>query len=104
MKLAKFIIFPAIILAGCNSSLLVDPTTTISYSIDVRSHVTVTIGNSYNTTIATLTDEDMDPGIHTAGFNGSNLAEGIYFYTIEIKGIQSNYYSKTTKYILLVKQ
>jgi len=33
--------------------------------------------------VATLVNEMKQPGFHTADFNASNLASGIYFYRID---------------------
>lgn len=88
---------------GCNSSILDDPTTTIAYSVGERSHVKLTVENSYKTLIATLVDEEQFAGPYEVSFDASNLAEGVYFYTIEEKGIDSDFYYKVTKAIILVK-
>jgi len=89
---------------GCRSTILEDPTTTISYSLDQRAHVLLTVENSYNTVVTTLVNEDQTPGTHSATFNAESLPEGIYFYTLECKGIGNNYYLKLTKNIILLKR
>ena len=48
-------------------------------------------------------DKEQNAGIYEINFDASNLPEGAYFYTIELKGVNSTYYSKTTKNLLLVK-
>lgn len=88
---------------GCHSSILDDPSTVIAYQIPEKSHVTLTIENNYNTVIATPVDKDMSAGNYSVSFNASNLLTGVYFYTIESKGINSNYYYKSTKKMLLIK-
>ena len=40
--------------------------------------------------IATLVDEMMDAGTHSARFDGSSLASGIYFYRFESPGFKYN--------------
>ena len=99
----KKLILLAFVLAGCRSSILDDPTTTIQYSVAEPSHVKMTIENSYNTVIATPVDEDQQAGIHGVAVSLSGLTEGIYFYTVERKGLRSNYYLKTTSQLLLLK-
>lgn len=91
------------LLLGCKSSNLVDPSTTIRYSVPEKSFVKLTIENNYNTTIATLVDEEKYPGAYEVSFDLSNLAEGVYFYTIELEGIGNDYYSKITRSMLLLK-
>ena len=93
----------ALFLFGCKSSMLVDPSTSIKYSLPERSHVIITIENSYNTVVKTLIDNEQLPGYYTVSFDSANLAEGVYFYTIECKGIGSDYYYKMTRTMLLVK-
>ena len=93
----------ALFLFGCKSSMLVDPTTSIRYSLPERSHVKLTIENSYNTIIKTLVNTEQLPGFYSVSFDATNLAEGVYFYTIEAKGIGNDFYYKTTRTMLLVK-
>ena len=90
-------------LFGCESSILDDPSTIISYSIPEPSHVKLTVENSYNTTIATLFDQDREAGAYQISYSTSNLLEGIYFYTLEVKGLNGSHYSKETKFMILVK-
>ncbi len=90
-------------MACCRSSILDDPTLSIPYLITEASHVHVTVENSYNTVIATLVDADQQPGQYRVSFDAGGLQEGIYFYTIECKGLQSTYYFKTTNRILDLK-
>ena len=103
MKTLKFLfIFCLINFIGCNSSILDDPSTTIRYSIPESGHVKLTVENSYNTLIATLVDENQSAGAHEINFDASNLAEGIYFYTIVFNGESGSYY-KAQRHLLLLK-
>jgi hypothetical protein len=88
---------------GCESSIVDDPSTTIRFSVSERSHVKLTIENSYNTLIATLVDEELFAGNYEVVFDANNLAEGVYFYTLELNGIDGDFYSKVTKAMVLVK-
>jgi len=104
MKLISLLLFLLLILSyGCNSSILDDPSTAIRYQVPVNSHVTLTVENSYKTLIATIVDEVQSAGVHQVNFNSTDLAEGIYFYTIEMNGTESNFYYKFTKYLMLIK-
>jgi len=89
--------------AGCRSSILEDPTTLIPFSVAQASHVTLTVANSYNTVIATLVDADLQRGQYRASFDASAVQEGVYFYTVECRGLQSDYYLKATQKILVLK-
>ncbi|MFO7447302.1 MAG: hypothetical protein R6W90_13110 [Ignavibacteriaceae bacterium] len=103
MKKIILFLFAIVTYYGCESSIVDDPATIIKYSIPERSYVKVVVENSYNTVIATLVDGVTQAGVFSANFDVSNLAEGIYFYTIEVKGMETDYYYKTTKYMILVK-
>lgn len=89
--------------AGCRSSILEDPTMTIPFSVAQASHVTLTVENSYNTIIATLVDADKQPGQYQVVYDASGLQQGIYFYTVECRGLHSDYYLKSTQKILVLK-
>lgn len=102
MKIFK-LIFISLVLISCNSSILDDPSTSINYTVPVKSKVKLTVENSYNTIVATLVDEEQEPGYHNVRFDATNLAEGVYFYTLEMKGINDKSYFKTTRSMLLVK-
>jgi hypothetical protein len=91
-----------IVIFGCNSSILDDPSTKIKYSIPEPSHVRLTVENSYDTVVAILVDQDLPSGVFEANFDASNLAEGIYFYTLDIR-TQSGNHSEITKRMLLIK-
>jgi len=102
----KYLLIPILLSVfsiHCNSSILDDPSTIINFSIPEPSHVKLTIENSYNTTIATLSDHDREAGAYNISYSTSGLLEGIYFYTLEVKGLNSSYYSKETKFMILVK-
>ncbi|MFA6540770.1 MAG: hypothetical protein WCT99_04145 [Bacteroidota bacterium] len=98
-----FILASMMVISGCRSSILDDPTTSISYSIPGRSHVTVKVENSYSTVVATLVDADQVAGFYMVNLDASHLPEGIYFYTLEARGIDYPTYFSSTKRMLLIK-
>lgn len=102
MKKYLFVIAITVLIFGCNSSIVDDPTTTIMYSVPELSHVKLYVENSYYTIVANLVDEVKQAGVYEVAFDINNLAEGIYFYTIELKG-ESGSYSKTTHNMFLIK-
>jgi hypothetical protein len=89
-------------IVGCNSSILDDPSISIKYKVEEPSFVKLVLINSYDTEIATLVDEQQPAGNHEVSFGINDLAEGIYFYTLELRG-ESGSYSKSTKHLLLIK-
>lgn len=103
--LKKILIFISIGLyfCGCRSSILDDPSYAIMFQVPEQAHVKLTVENSYNTLISELINKELSAGNHSVHFSAENLAEGVYFYIIEIKGTNSGFYQKTTKFLLLVK-
>ena len=101
-KIKLLFIFFLFVFFSCNSSIVDDPTTTINYSIPEEGHVKLTVENSYNTVIATLIDDNQSAGSHSVIFDASNLAEGIYFYTIVFNGESGSYY-KVQRHLILLK-
>jgi hypothetical protein len=92
----------SLIVFGCNSSIIDDPSTIISFSIPEPAHVKLSVENSYDTIVAILIDQDMQSGSFNVQFNASDLAEGIYYYTIKMTG-QSGNVIQMTKRMLLIK-
>ncbi len=70
-----------------NSPNPFNPVTTITYSLARESHTTITVYSVTGEKVATLADGLMSAGKHSAVFNGSNLASGIYFYRLEAGGM-----------------
>ncbi|MCU7496679.1 MAG: hypothetical protein HF314_15075 [Ignavibacteria bacterium] len=103
MKLAIPLLLLVFAFAGCKSSILDDPSTTISYKVTEREHVRITIENSYKTTVALLVDDIQLPGAYSIQTNDMKLPEGLYFWTMETRGIESGNYSKKTLYTVVVK-
>jgi hypothetical protein len=92
-----------VLLGGCRSSILEDPSTMITFAVTAPSHVRVTVENSYNTVVATLVDADLNPGYHAVAFNSTGLQSGVYFYVVETREINSSTTVKTSHYMLLIK-
>ena len=101
-KIKLLFIFYLFVLFGCNSSIVDDPAIRINFRVPESGHVKLTVENSYDTLILTLVDTEMQEGVYSVSFDASDLAEGIYFYTLEIRG-ESGSYSKLTKHMLLIK-
>ena len=60
-----------------------NPVTTISFALPEPAYVTLSIYNILGEKMATVVDGNLDAGYHTAEWNGSNVASGIYLYRIE---------------------
>jgi len=74
-----------------------NPSTKIKYQIANADFVNLQVFDVLGNKVATLIDEEMQPGSYEVEFNASNLPSGIYFYTLKAgKFIQ-------TKKMLLLK-
>jgi hypothetical protein len=59
-----------------------NPTTTITYSLPEQTHVTLSIYNQLGQRIALLYSGEKNAGTHSAIWNASNFASGVYFYEL----------------------
>ena len=59
-----------------------NPSTTISYSVAETSVASLTVYDLAGHAVATLVDGMVEAGSHSVVFDGSNLASGVYFYTL----------------------
>ena len=73
-----------------------NPVSNISYSIAEPSHVKLDIYSITGQKVAALVDDYRDAGLHTAIFDGSNLASGLYLYRF-----QSNSFSTTGRLMII---
>ena len=61
-----------------------NPFTSITYSIQHRSFVTITIFDLLGRKTANIVNEEQEAGVHQIKFNGSSLPSGIYFYQLGV--------------------
>uniref|UniRef100_A0A832G7L6 T9SS type A sorting domain-containing protein n=1 Tax=Ignavibacterium album TaxID=591197 RepID=A0A832G7L6_9BACT len=73
-----------------------NPTTTIRYSLPKEGLVTLKVYNILGQEVVTLVQQEQTAGTYEVKFAGSNLASGMYFYTLEANGV-----SLTRKMMLL---
>ena len=62
-----------------------NPATTIEYQLPEKGFVTIKIFDMLGKAVATLVNQDKQPGTYTVEFNASNLASGIYFYQLKVQ-------------------
>lgn len=60
-----------------------NPTTNIRFSLPQREHVTLKIFDLLGKEVATLVEEDLDPGEHAVVFDGNGLSSGVYLYHLK---------------------
>ncbi|MBZ0202984.1 MAG: T9SS type A sorting domain-containing protein, partial [Ignavibacteria bacterium] len=81
-----------------------NPITKINFSLPNPSKVSIKIYDILGRTVKILIDEFRDKGIHTVTFDGTGLASGVYFYSIEVRQAGSSTVTfKDTKKMVLVK-
>jgi hypothetical protein len=72
-----------------------NPVTRITYSVPSAGHVSLRVYDILGREVATLVNEEKQPGSYTVTFNGQGLASGVYFYRFNAQG-----YVSTKKMIL----
>jgi len=102
------ILLSCILLTHCESSItnadIDGPTTIIHFSLPTDSEVKLTIENSYNTIISTPVDMTLSAGVYEVEVDTDGWADGVYFYTVVVKGLDNNYYFESTKNLLLIRK
>jgi ligand-binding sensor domain-containing protein len=73
-----------------------NPTTSIEYQLPKKGFVTIRIYDMLGRAVATLVNQDKQPGKYTVEFTASNFASGMYFYQLKM-----NDFTLTKKMILL---
>ena len=73
-----------------------NPASKINYSIPVTGKVSLKIYDITGKEVAVLVNQLKEAGFHTAEFDGSNLASGVYFYIL-----RSSDFSQTRKLVLV---
>lgn len=73
-----------------------NPTTTIQFALPKRSEVSLRLFDILGRVVATLVDEELQPGEYKVVFEPVGLPSGMYFYRIQTEG-----FVKTMKLMLL---
>ena len=63
-----------------------NPTTRIAYSLSRASHITLNVFDLAGREVATLIDRNEEAGLHSAKFDATRLASGVYIYRLEAGG------------------
>jgi hypothetical protein len=74
-----------------------EATTTITYSLDNEGPVVMKVYNALGREVATLVNESLGAGTHTASFNAGSLGLGVYTYELTVAG------QRQSRKMLLVK-
>ncbi len=73
-----------------------NPSTTIRFTIPEKAHVVLEVYNLIGQKVATLINDEMNPGQYDVNFTANNLTSGVYLYKI-----QAGSFSSVKKMILL---
>jgi len=60
-----------------------NPVTTIKFSLPEKTIVKISVFDVLGQKVKTLLDKELDEGLHSIDFDGSQLASGVYYYKIE---------------------
>jgi hypothetical protein len=63
-----------------------NPSTRIRFTLPEQSLVKLNVYNILGERVAELINTELNAGNHEAVFNGSNLASGVYFYSLDVQG------------------
>ncbi|MBI5726887.1 MAG: T9SS type A sorting domain-containing protein, partial [Ignavibacteriales bacterium] len=80
-----------------------NPSTEIHYTLPFAGNVTVTVYNAVGEMVKLLDSGIKESGSYSLHFNGSELASGIYMYSIHAVSFDGKQNLKATKKMLLVK-
>ncbi len=78
-----------------------NPTTQISFALPVDAGVRITVFNALGQEMSKIVDNTFTAGSHTVNFNASKLSSGLYFYTLQAKGVDGTSYLMTKKMMLM---
>ena len=65
-----------------------NPTTNINYSLDRAGNATLKVYDITGRVVATLVNTRQNAGDHTIAFDATNLASGVYIYTLQANGLR----------------
>jgi hypothetical protein len=80
-----------------------NPTTTIRYVLPDDGHFTLKIYDMLGREVTTLIDDDQKAGYHSAVWNASNAASGVYFYRATARGEAGGQVFSEVKKMMLMK-
>jgi hypothetical protein len=80
-----------------------NPSTIIKYSLSHESNVKLLVYNSLGQMVKVLINSPQSAGYHEINFNASNLASGVYFYTLYTSSTYGDQSFHSTRKMLLIK-
>jgi hypothetical protein len=80
-----------------------NPATTIKYSLPFDSHVRIAIYSILGELMDVVVDEVKEVGFHDYIWNATNLASGVYIYSIEAKSVSGEKNYTSVKKMMIMK-
>ncbi len=77
-----------------------NPSTSIAFSLSSDASVVMNVYNLLGQEVATIVNGTMNAGQHSVLFDAVNLNSGLYFYRIDVKGIDGSSFSSIKKMML----
>jgi hypothetical protein len=77
-----------------------NPSTIITFNLVVDSKVTLTVFNTLGEEVTKLVNGNLNAGFQQIDFNASGLNSGVYFYQIQVNGIDGTSFNSVKKMIL----
>ena len=78
-----------------------NPSTAISFSLPVNAKVTVRLFDVLGREVMTVVNNQLTSGTHTYNVKMDRMSSGIYFYTLEAKGVDGSSFMSTKKMTLM---
>jgi photosystem II stability/assembly factor-like uncharacterized protein len=80
-----------------------NPKTEMKYTIPFAGYVKLNVYNVLGEEVAVIVNEFKGAGYYAINFDGSNLASGLYFYTIQVRkaGASTDQYTDSKKMVIL---
>lgn len=78
-----------------------NPITTITFSVPIKSNVSLEIYNLIGQKIMTLVQGEVEAGKHSVQLNGSSMSSGIYLFKLTAVGENGSQFTSSKKMTLL---
>jgi len=78
-----------------------NPSTKITFTLAANAQVTLKVFDVLGQEVMTLINQDITAGVHTYDFDAAGINSGVYFYRIEVNGIDGTNFTSIKKMILL---
>ena len=80
-----------------------NPSTTIRFALPINAKVSLKIFNTLGEEVASVLNADLEAGIHETVFNASVFSSGVYFYSLNVQGVNGSNFTSTKRMILMSK-